>query len=59
MKYNRYRLYLPAAYTVNSATCTKTGEDFKKPNFIVVYNRFMKCMHTADQCIYNKAHFEF
>jgi hypothetical protein len=37
----------------------KTGEDFKKPNFIVVYNRFMKCMDTTAQYIYNKAYFEF
>jgi hypothetical protein len=48
-----------SVYIVNSKTCTKTGEDFKKPNFIVVYNRFMKCMDTADQCISNKAYFEF
>jgi len=46
-------------YTVNSETCMKTGEDFKKSNFIVVYNRIMKCMDTADQHIYNKAYFEF
>jgi len=46
-------------YTVNSEAYMKTGEDFKKPNFIVVQNRFMKCVDTADQYLYNKAYFEF
>jgi hypothetical protein len=44
---------------VNSNTQMEreTGEDFKKPNFIVVYKRFMKCMDTVEQCISYKAYF--